>query len=174
LTSEEAVHSEAKGRVEAIWIKRANGGPMDPVTDATLIASRGIQGNANQGGWRQVTVIEREVFDDLKDSFSDDVDPAMRRANLMISGVRLPNTRFHRLHVGDAVILLRGETRPCQLMDDTLPGLRKALQPDWSGGAFGSVLSGGAIRVGDEVWLEEPVAEAEHAPKEEEEKVTAA
>lgn len=51
-----------EGRLEAIWIKRAKRGPMDPAPRARLVAGRGIAGNANQGGRRQVTVIARETW----------------------------------------------------------------------------------------------------------------
>ena len=51
--------SAGDGRLEAIWIKRAKRGVMDPVSRATLVADRGITGNANQGGRRQVTIIEQ-------------------------------------------------------------------------------------------------------------------
>jgi MOSC domain-containing protein YiiM len=78
----------------------------------------------------------------------------MRRANLMVSGVRLQDTRFQILRVGDCAIELRGETRPCERMDEAHQGLRKALEEGWGGGVFGRVIQGGEIRVGDEVWLE--------------------
>jgi hypothetical protein len=47
-------------RLERIWIKRMKLGPMDPAERATLVAGRGIVGNANQGGKRQVTIVSRE------------------------------------------------------------------------------------------------------------------
>ena len=45
------------GRLEAIWVKRARGGKMDAAQQVTLAAKKGIVGNANWGGWRQVTIM---------------------------------------------------------------------------------------------------------------------
>jgi MOSC domain-containing protein YiiM len=78
----------------------------------------------------------------------------MRRANLMVSGLSLANSRRHVLTVGDVRILLHGETRPCYRMDEQCPGLRGALDPHWGGGAYGTILDDGTIRVGDDVALE--------------------
>jgi MOSC domain-containing protein YiiM len=146
------------GRLEAIWIKRAQRGPMDPVDAARLVADRGIEGNANQSGWRQVTIIEREVWDRLMQQLGGTLDGSARRANLMVSGVQLRDTRGRRLRVGGCEIEIRGETRPCERMDEALPGLREAMSGDWRGGAFGVIVSGGEIRVGDPVELLAPAA----------------
>jgi hypothetical protein len=51
------------GRLEAIWIKRAHRGPMDPVSTGRLLAGRGLVGNADQGRRRQVTVIEQAAWE---------------------------------------------------------------------------------------------------------------
>ena len=128
---------------------------MDPIPDGQLAAGEGLLGNADQGGRRQVTIVEAEVWEALSREFGRFVDPAARRANLMVRGVSLKETRERVLRVGSCRIRILGETRPCQLMDEALPGLRAALGPDWRAGAFGEVLSGGRIAVGDAVGWEE-------------------
>lgn len=146
----------AGGQLEAIWVKRSKRGPMDPATQATLVAGQGIVGNANQGGKRQVTIISGEVFDALRDELGPALDPSMRRANLMVRGITLGKARGRTLAVGGVRILVHGETSPCEVMDENLPGLRAALDPDWRGGVYGEVLDGGEIGVGDPVrWLPE-------------------
>jgi MOSC domain-containing protein YiiM len=147
----------AQGRLEAIWLKRFKAGPMDPAGEAVLVADRGIVGNADQGGSRQVTVIERERWQVMMDELGADLDPAARRANLMISGISLTDCRGRVLRIGATSIWLLGETRPCEQMDAALPGLRRSMGHPWRGGAYGTVVDGGEIRVGDAVTLYDPV-----------------
>jgi len=152
------------GRLEAIWIKRVRRGPMDPAPRATLNADSGIEGNANRGSRRQVTVIEREVWDALMLELDADLDPSTRRANLMISGVPLRDSRGRILRVGAVRIRIMGETKPCRRMEEALPGLEEAMWPGWCGGAFGMVLDNGEIAVGDPVgWVEQPAASDQEA-----------
>jgi MOSC domain-containing protein YiiM len=137
------------GRVEAIWVKRAVRGVLDAVPEASLVAGRGIEGDASFGrSQRQVTVIEKAVFDRLRATLPD-ADPSMRRANFMVSGLSLTNTRNHTLTLGGVRVLIKGETRPCERMDEQCPGLTTALDPDWSAGVHGVVLDDGPVRVGD-------------------------
>ena len=143
------------GRVEAIWTKRSKGGVMDAAQSVDALEGKGIEGDANFGATRQVSVIEKEVFDRIKDSLPDS-DPAMRRANIMVSGIRLENARGHVLTMGRVKIRLRGETRPCEIMDEQCPGLRGKLDLKWAGGAHGAVIQSGSISVGDAAELEAP------------------
>lgn len=143
------------GRVEAIWIKRARRGPMDPADAATAVENQGIVGNTDQRGKRQVTVIEKEVFDRVRQALPDAL-PVMRRANVMVSGLRLEETRGSILTLGGVRLQIYGMTRPCERMDEQCPGLRDALMPHWGGGVFGVVLADGDMRVGDVAQLEAP------------------
>ena len=144
------------GRLEAIWVKRARRGVMDAVAEAKLLVGHGVEGSPRHGSRRQVTVIEREAWDEVMTEMGADLDPSARRANLMVSGVSLRETRGGLLIVGECAIEIRGETRPCERMDEALLGLREALGPDWRGGVFGGVIVGGSVRVGDPVELRDP------------------
>ena len=148
------------GRLEAIWLKRMRLGPMDAVPDARLVAGRGLVGNANQGGRRQVTIIEREVWDALMRETGGALPPQTRRANLMVSGVPLARMRGRVLRVGGCRLRIYGETKPCERMEEALPGLRAAMFPEWRGGAFAEVLDDGTIGIGDDVAWEEETAAA--------------
>jgi MOSC domain-containing protein YiiM len=139
------------GQIEQIFIKRAKGGPMDPTERATLKAGRGIVGNANQGGVRQVTLLARERWDGLMSKLGAGLGASTRRANVVLSGIDLENTRGRFLRVGQCRLLVHGETKPCEQMEDALPGLQAAMRDRWAGGVFAEVVEGGDIAVGDSV-----------------------
>jgi MOSC domain-containing protein YiiM len=143
------------GKLESIWLKRMKRGPMDPVLQAQLKANVGLVGNANQGGKRQVTLIEQEGWEYLMAVMGADLDPSARRANLLVSGIRLADSRHKTLRIGNCRIRIYGETKPCERMDEAWLGLQEAMRDNWAGGAFGEVLDDGQIAVGDRVeWLE--------------------
>ena len=143
------------GKLEAIWIKRFHRGPMDPRDWAAIRAGRGIEENANQGGKRQVTVISKEAFAAVSAELEAEIDPSWRRANFLVSGIDLHDSRGRVLAVGDVRLRIAGETRPCEQMDEAYQGLRAALSPGWRGGVFGEVLNDGAVTLGCEVTLVE-------------------
>ena len=131
-----------------IWVKRAHRGPMDAAAAATLVAGRGLRGDATQGGRRQVTILSLERWTALTAHLPGPPGPAIRRANLLVNGVDLAHSRGRVLRIGEARVRIFGETRPCRQMDEACPGLQAALDPAWAGGAFGEVLNGGEITLG--------------------------
>jgi len=137
------------GRIEAIWIKRAKRGPMDRVQEAEMVAKRGLIGNANQGGRRQITLLDADVWETVMSELGSWIDPAARRANLLVRGVDLAHSRGWILRLGECQVKIFCETKPCERMDEVLPGLNQALYPNWRGGASGQVITSGTVRVGD-------------------------
>ena len=136
------------GKVEAIWIKRGKRAPMDEVKVAQMIAGKGLVGNANQGGRRQVSIIDAEVWEKVMEKLGANISPSARRANIMVRGLDLANTRKRILLLGECRVKIFTETKFCERMDEVLPGLKAALYNNWGGGASGQVISGGKVEVG--------------------------
>jgi len=141
------------GRLERIWLKRFTGGPMDPVDAAALDAMAGLVGNANRSRRRQVTIIARERWSELMRDLGARLPPSTRRANLMVSGIDLQNSRGRILRVGSARLQINGETKPCEQMEAAHAGLQALMRERWGGGVFAEVIESGEIRVGDVVEL---------------------
>jgi MOSC domain-containing protein YiiM len=142
------------GELTAIFIKRAHGGPMDARPTAVLEPGRGLVGNADRGGRRQVTVLSAERWELVTQQVGASVGPEARRANLIVSGMDLEESRGRTLVIGSCRLRIGGETRPCQLMEQAAAGLQTAMRQHWAGGAFAEVLEGGTITVGDRVTWE--------------------
>jgi len=141
------------GEIVSIWIKRAHRGVMDGVESAQAVAGRGLVGNADQGGRRQITIIDEEAWNEAAAETGAAVDPAKRRANVMVRGIPLADSRGKLLLLGACSIRILGETRPCERMEEAQPGLREALRSGWRGGVFGEIVDGGSFRVGERAEL---------------------
>ncbi len=144
------------GRIENIWLKRFKSGPMDAVQQAEMTTGKGLAGNADQGGKRQVTLISLERWREIEKALGAEIDFTARRANILLSGIDLENSRGKILQLGSCRLLIRGETRPCRRMDEAFPGLQDALRPHWGGGAYAEVLEGGIVTPGERAaWSDE-------------------
>jgi MOSC domain-containing protein YiiM len=139
------------GRLEQIWLKRARRGLMDPVDSATLAEGQGVRESANFGSHREVTIISLERWLEITSELGADVDPSARRADLLVSGVELERSKGRLLGIGECVLRIQGEVRPCERMDEAHRGLRGAMSVRWGGGVWAEVIRGGEIRVTDQV-----------------------
>lgn len=140
-------------QLEQIWIKRVHRGPMDPAQKARMVAGKGIVGNANQGGRRQVTIVSSKHWQQVTAPLGHTPDPRLRRANLLVSDVDFADARGRILKIGAIRIRIFNETRPCEQMEVAAPGLQALMSVPFGGGAFGEVLDDGEIAVGDPVEL---------------------
>src|SRR4051812_29173663 len=101
-----------EGTVTAIWIKRAHRGPMDPADRVTLRAGHGIVGSADRSRYRQVTLVDQALWDAIVAPLGVPVNPIVRRANFLISGLDLAGSRGRILRMGSCRLRINGETRP--------------------------------------------------------------
>ncbi len=73
--------------MDALWLKRMKRGPMDTVTEMVLVVGKGLVGNADQGGRRQITIMEREMWEQVMKQTHGQLSASARRANILISGL---------------------------------------------------------------------------------------
>ena len=139
------------GTLQGIWVKEARGEPMTAVDEAKALAGQGFDGGIREASTRQLTVLAAETWADVEATLGVSVDPALRRAHLLVDGLDLAGTTGRVLRVGDLRLEITGETKPCHQMDAAVDGLRDALEPDWRGGAHGMGRGDATVRGGDQV-----------------------
>lgn len=139
------------GILRGIALRPVDGEPMREVTQANVIAGRGIDAENRKTGRREVTLLSAERWRDACRELGVELPWHTRRANLLIEGIDLGATLGQVLTIGPIQLRIHGETRPCGIMDEQHPGLREALVPDFRGGVHAEVLVGGTVRIGDPV-----------------------
>jgi MOSC domain-containing protein YiiM len=149
--------SGPQGLLRAICLRPGARVPVVKADRATAVANQGLAGDHAVGGRRQVTLLAVESGRAACAQLGRDLDPALRRANLLVEGLDLRAAIGGTITLGDVAIEVLGETRPCELMDDDgRIGLMAALRPQRRGGVFGRIREGGELRVGMAVRVAPP------------------
>ena len=124
--------------------------PMNPVDSATFIEGFGIEGDrhAVKSGARTV----RQVLlmdEDTLEGFGLGIGQV--RENVTVRGIDLHEVPAgQRLALGDDVIVeITQFCAPCERMEEVRPGLREELFEQR--GMLATVISGGAVNVGDQI-----------------------
>ncbi len=134
---------------------------MEAVSEAAVTLETGV-GNDTRGlarpgrsTRRQVSILRLEDWETVEAELGTGLVWTTRRANLLVSGLRLPQRAGDYLYVGAGVKLeITGECDPCRRMDEQHQGLMAALVPDWRGGVLARVVTAGHIAIGDAVRIE--------------------
>lgn len=127
---------------------------MEKLQEATISTELGLVGDCKGSRFpeRQITILAIEDWKAALASLGGvDLDWSVRRANLLVSDIKLPRGRGSQIAIGKVIVEVRDQTSPCQQMENAKAGLRKALSGDWRGGVSCRVISGGDIKIGDSV-----------------------
>ncbi len=145
------------GKVVEIATRDKKRAPMVVYASAKISFERGV-GDDSRGlikGDRQVTVMTQEGWNAATEELDRNIHWTTRRANILVEGINLENTTGDLLKVGNFLLEITGELKPCSRMDEQIVGLTKALTPDWRGGVTCKILSEGIVNEGDQVTLGE-------------------
>lgn len=148
--------TEQIGTLEAIFLAAAHGEMPRAVASAVGVAGKGLEGDRNFGDDDpescDITLIEAEAFDRQRSEHRLELRPEAARRQVLVRGVDLGTFIGRRFRVGE--LECEGEERcePCnhlaKLVDShvVLKGLLHT-------GLRARIVSGGTIRIGDQVAL---------------------
>jgi len=147
------------GKVIGIATRIEKRAPMVVYASAKISFDHGV-GDDSRGltqGDRQVTVMTQESWDASCAELGNKLHWTTRRANIIIEGIDLENSTGYLLKIGNFMLEITGELKPCYRMDEQIVGLTKALVPKWRGGVMCKILSEGIVNENDEVLIGEKV-----------------
>ena len=147
------------GNVVGLYTVDRRSAPMKKVEQLNALAGLGIEGDRyllgtgtyskNPQPGRQITLIQSEVLNWLKDKFEITVKPEESRRNVLTQGIEINELVGTEFFVGPVLLRAHRITQPCPYLEKLLdrPGLYQAL---WDkGGISCEILSDGIIKEGD-------------------------
>ena len=166
------------GVVEGIFIARRSGQPMQSVMEVTGAAGRGLLGDRHcrpDPGTRldpscgpyapphhevqDLSLVEAEVLDALRDEHGIDLMAAETRRNLVTRGIRLNDLVGRQFTIGGVICEGVELCEPCvSIQRQTGKPVLKPLVH--RGGLYARIVSSGTIRLGDAIAIVEAKARA--------------
>lgn len=126
---------------------------MEVIDNAQITVANGIVGDfrGSQRG-RQVTIMSESAWQRACREIEAELPWTVRRANLLVDDIEFDASWIGKsLRIGEAELVVTGETDPCSRMDAQQPGLTAALTPQWRGGICCDVVKPGDIKIGDQL-----------------------
>lgn len=144
----------AAGRVEHVFVAPVVTEPMQRLDSAVAVAGRGLEGDRYFDGTgtfsdpgstgRDLTLVDAAALE------AAGVAPEESRRNVVVSGVDLDALMGRSFRIGEVECVGRRRCEPCaHLQRLTRPGVLRALVH--RGGLRADVVTGGVLRVGDQV-----------------------
>jgi MOSC domain-containing protein YiiM len=148
--------------VSSIFVAARSGDPMQRRDRVRALAGRGLEGDRNlraephAGRDSDVTLIEMEVLEALRDETGTDLTEGGSRRNVHTRGVALNELVGREFRVGEVVLRGQGLCEPCLSLAEACGdrGVIRGLVH--RGGLRASIERGGTIAVGDPVLVGGP------------------
>ena len=151
-------HIPQTGKVEWVSVRPERRGEVHPLEKVQVTKEEGLVGDHYSGTSRkrQVTLIQKEHLGAVANILQKEIDPALTRRNIVVSGINLLAFKEKQFQIGDAILEMTGLCHPCSRMEENF-GLGGYNAMRGHGGITTKVIKGGKIKIGDEVKLIVPV-----------------
>ncbi len=145
-----------KGKVEWIGLRPERKAEIEVVNSVFAEEGKGLVGDRAYHSIsenRQVTLIQYEHVMALPSLLNLlEVNPALLRRNIVVSGINLLALKGRQFKIGDAIFEMTGECHPCSRMEENLgEGGYNAMRGH--GGITAAIVESGNIKIGDTILL---------------------
>ncbi len=142
------------GKLEWIGVRPGRRAPMICCQQVEVKPGMGITGDrfkGNVSSKRQISLIQEEHLSAIASAQGlSDVDPALLRRNLVVSGINLLALKGRQFQLGTAVLEYSGLCHPCSRMEEVL-GMGGYNAMRGHGGILAKVVSQGVFSLGSEL-----------------------